>query len=161
MKYVPVPERFWPKVNKRSGTFGIDGTFPTECWEWIASVAKNGYGEFNINRRSHGSHRVAWELTVGPIPSGLWVLHQCDNRKCVNPDHLFLGTVTDNNKDKIKKGRSNRGEKHGHAKLTAKDVVDIRIKVDSGITQTAIAKIYGVDPSTISYICNNKTWSFV
>lgn len=89
-------KRFWPKTirDENSG-----------CWEWTAHIASNGYGRFGLNGKARDSHRVAWELSFGPIPNGLSVLHVCDNRRCVRPDHLFLGTQRDNMIDAVRKGR--------------------------------------------------------
>jgi hypothetical protein len=96
-------QRFWTKVNK----LARDG-----CWEWLGSAPKRpGYGRFNTGIKRAGNwvvinaHRYSWELHNGPVPKGLWVLHRCDNRVCIRPDHLFLGSVTDNNRDMIAKGR--------------------------------------------------------
>jgi hypothetical protein len=95
-----VEQRFWARVRKSDG-----------CWEWTGACFKcGGYGQFTIE---HGqqvrAHRHSWELHNGPIPKGLWVLHRCDNPKCVRPDHLFLGTCTDNARDMMAKGRG-RGQ---------------------------------------------------
>lgn len=76
-----------------------------DCWNWIGSIGKNGYGYFSKNSKAASAHRVSWEIHNGQIPDGLCVLHKCDNRKCVNPDHLFIGTYYDNIHDKINKGR--------------------------------------------------------
>lgn len=94
-----VAERFWAKVLKGEG-----------CWEWQGSKSKaGGYGYVHVggqvNRRPMKAHRLSWELHNGPIPHGLWVLHQCDNPPCVNPSHLFLGTRTDNMQNAASKGR--------------------------------------------------------
>lgn len=94
-------ERFWKKVQKTDW-----------CWIWTASFFTNGYGQFRHGSRTDGTrkldhaHRMAYRLEVGQIPEGMLVCHKCDNKKCVNPDHLFLGTSKDNTQDMIKKGRA-------------------------------------------------------
>lgn len=91
-------ERFWAKVRKSKG-----------CWEWTGAKQHNGYGFIHtgghVIRRPLRAHRASWELHYGPIPAGLWVLHRCDNPSCVRPDHLFLGSRSDNMKDCAAKGR--------------------------------------------------------
>lgn len=97
-------ERFWAKVNK-------DGPIPAHvpelgpCWVWTAALHRRGYGWFRFNGTPTLAHRVSWELTNGPIPDGLQVLHKCDNKPCERPDHFFLGTDADNMADKTAKGR--------------------------------------------------------
>ena len=93
-------ERFWEKVDK-SG----------DCWKWIAHLLK-GYGRFRLNNKTWSAHRVSWTLHYGEIPEGMCVLHRCDNPGCVNPEHLFLGTRTDNMKDRDQKGRGSNGNKY-------------------------------------------------
>lgn len=103
-------ERFWAKVNP-----------PDEngCMNW-KTHANQHYGQFHYKSKVCGAHRVSWELHFGPIPNDLYVLHKCDNTKCVNPSHLFLGTQKDNLQDAKKKGRMPKGEKHYRAKLKHK-----------------------------------------
>jgi hypothetical protein len=98
----PIAERFWPKVDK-SG----------ECWIWRGAKNRNGYGTFMLGEFQARAHRVAYELTYGPILDRLMVCHHCDNPPCCNPAHLFLGTVADNAADMVKKGRQARGDHHG------------------------------------------------
>lgn len=97
-KRKPLEERFWAKVAKSDS-----------CWNWTGSLAGSGYGYLHIGdkveRKPRTAHRVSWEIHNGPIPEGLWVLHKCDNRKCVNPEHLFIGDRVDNMRDCAAKGR--------------------------------------------------------
>jgi len=93
----PLAERFWEKVEKTDG-----------CWLWTSTLNTWGYGQFQIGRtKQYRAHRIAYELTYGPIPAGMHVCHHCDNPRCVRPDHLFLGTHLDNMRDRQAKGRYN------------------------------------------------------
>jgi hypothetical protein len=151
-----MPERFWSKVHKGDG-----------CWEWIAST-QGGYGQIKIRgRRSmERAHRISWVMHNGPIPPGLWVLHKCDNRLCVRPDHLFLGTQKENMADcaakKRIRGGAPVGELHFKARLTEAIVLDIRARwAAGGVEQKALAAEYGVHPATISNICRGRLWRHV
>jgi len=142
-------ERFWVKVDRRG---------PDECWEWRAYRNRDGYGSFSgKNRRLVGAHRVSYQLCCGADPGDLHVCHTCDNPGCVNPAHLFLGTHSDNMRDKESKrrGRHAKGESHWRAKLTEEDVLVIRASTDSTY---ALAKRYGVDPAVIGSAISGKTW---
>ena len=90
----PLLERFWNKVQVTDG-----------CWEWQEGLSTGGYGKFWVGNETVPAHRFAWEVSQGPIPDGLFVCHHCDNRKCVRPDHLWLGTSYDNMVDCVEKGR--------------------------------------------------------
>ena len=133
------------------------------CWEWIGSKGPKGYGRMREGARESrikGAHRVSWEIHNGEIPDGLCVLHKCDNPSCVNPNHLFLGTYADNNKDRDQKGRHRalRGQSNGFAKLTESQVR--RIKKDNR-TSIAVAADYGVSHSLIRRIRSGEVWNHV
>jgi hypothetical protein len=135
--------------------------FTLSCWEWNAAADGLGYGRWWFRDAVRLSHRVAWEITHGPIPDGLCVLHRCDNPKCVRPDHLFLGTQGDNIRDMHAKKRAKpaRGELSSRAKLTSEQVRDIwaRYTGKHG-EQTKLAKEYGVSSHQISMIVGGKSW---
>jgi hypothetical protein len=95
---VPVMDRFWAFVAQGDG-----------CWEWTGYIRPDGYGQFGVDRSIHErAHRMAYQLTAGPIPKGIDVCHRCDNPACVRPDHLFLGTRSDNMRDMVAKGRGRK-----------------------------------------------------
>lgn len=134
------------------------------CRIYTGGAVPRGYGVLSVNGRQRYAHRVSWELQNGPIPDGMHVLHSCDVPACINPDHLFLGTDADNVSDKMSKGRhvAAHGVRAGSAKLTEKDVCDIRgmyVRNSRQFGTTALGARYGVDPSTICTIVNRKTWS--
>ena len=140
----PGVERFWEKVDRGGG--------PAACWTWGASCDPKGYGQFNQgNHVCEGAHIIAWELTHGPIPAGLCVLHRCDNPPCVNPAHLFLGTIADNNADMMAKGRHARGSGHGNARLTEDGVMSARAMRREGRLYREIGAALGVSEATIRY----------
>jgi hypothetical protein len=147
--------RFWAKVDK-SG----------ECWLWLGGKAHRGHGRVKWGGRFRPAHRIAYELLVGPVPEGLCVLHNCpggDNPACVRPSHLWLGSKTDNNRDRDAKGRTahQKGSAHGLSKLTEDDVRLIRQRRADGATLTAIAAEFGVIFQNISLIVNRKAWRHV
>lgn len=159
-KYTPSPKdlrRFWSKVDKSAG--------PDGCWLWTGSKIPKGYGTIKWDGKNRRSHRVAWIIAFGVIPSGLFVCHKCDNPSCVNPRHLFLGTNQDNIDDRERKGRNRppRGEKHWKHKLTKEQVSEIRRCYGyygvGGKSSLELAKIFGVDPSTIQRIAKKETWT--
>lgn len=108
------------------------------------------------------AHRASWIMSHGGIPDGLCVLHRCDNRRCINIDHLFLGTKADNSRDMVSKGRSARGERQRCAKLTNGDVVFMRkIAAHGRFTKTDIARMFSVTQPQVGRICSRKHWAHV
>ena len=133
------------------------------CREWRASTVY-GYGQVRLvgkNNRYSRAHRAAYQLFVGPIPVGLCVCHKCDNRSCVNPEHLFLGTSQENTADKVAKGRQNHSENHGRAKLSREDVEAIRAAPRTHGSGVALAKKYGVTPQAIVLVRKRRNWTHV
>jgi hypothetical protein len=156
-------KRFWDKVE----ILGKD-----DCWEWKASL-RAGYGTIRINGIQESSHRVSWKIHHGNIPKGIFVCHSCDNKLCVNPNHLWLGTYLDNIRDMVNKKRNNpiwlwtknhpevfpRGEKARLAKLTNKDAYEIRkLFNDNKYNQTKLANIYKVSKWVIFRVVHNMSY---
>jgi len=136
-----------------------------ECWEWNASKIR-GYGSFQIHGKTKYSHILSYELFVGPVPKGLFVLHKCDNPPCVNPNHLFPGTQKQNMEDCAAKGRCERpelrGALHWCAKLEKEDVLAIRSMYAKGkYTQIQIAKLFEVSRQAVQMILYGNTWRHI
>ncbi len=168
----PVTDRFWAQV-----------AISEICWEWQGRHTDDGYGRTSLGGHHNiGAHCLAWELATGsPVPSGLDVLHTCDNPPCVRNDdeglyivngitlprrgHLFLGTHADNALDRQAKGRSKNiaqpGSQHFAAKLTEADIVEIRALSRSGLIAQAIADRFGVSRGHIAGILTGRTWTHV
>src|SRR6185437_3654391 len=117
----------------------------TKCWEWQGPIAKNGYGSAQLNSKTYIAHRLSYAAFRGEIPAKLQVCHTCDVRHCVNPAHLWLGTIPDNQRDKALKERANQ-------KLTAADVHEIRALRGSGLLQREIGALFGVSQEYISQV---------
>jgi hypothetical protein len=142
-------QRFWEKVNKTS-----------TCWWWTGARNNLGYGFIRRRPKTYSAHRLSWTFANGPIEDSLWVLHKCDNPSCVNPDHLFLGTHRDNERDKTEKGRAHRiGTRN--AKLTEEQVREIRVLSAAGLSQRKIASQFGVTQVTICNVQRGRSYSYV
>lgn len=144
---LPIEEHFWSLVEKTDS-----------CWLWVGSLGKNGYGRFR--RGKHYAHRYSYELAHGPISDDLVVCHSCDNPKCVNPAHLFLGTKKDNTQDMLSKRRHSHGEAHHSSKLTAEQVKEIR-SLHPALSYLQLSKRYGIGISSIHDIIKRVTWKEV
>lgn len=132
------------------------------CWEWIGTVTSHGYGHFKSKGKLYRAHRVSYTLFKGLIPHNKIVCHSCDNRKCVNPNHLWLGTNHDNSMDMVNKGRAvgNRikhylGDEHHNTKLTS-DKVKIIKQLSVTHSQRALAKMFGVHQGSIWNAIHNR-----
>lgn len=132
----------------------------SECWLWQRSMHVKGYGQIKKTgeRRQAYAHRIAFELANGPIPDGKQVCHTCDNPRCVNPKHLFVGTSADNHQDMKRKNRHLFGEKNGGAVLTEQQVREI-LALLSVVSQHELGRRYGVSQGTISKIACGQRWT--
>lgn len=134
----------------------------TECWHWIGTIDSVGYGRL-MHPKENKAHRISWIIHVGQIPKGMKILHRCDLRSCVNPDHLFLGSQSDNVKDMMNKKRNVakglNGELNPMAKLTSEDVEKMKnIRKSTAMSFNKIAKIMGISTMTVYRACTGKSW---
>jgi len=134
---------------------------PDGCWEWQRALSVTGYGTFRHHGKRHMAYRAAYQQAHGPIPKGAYVCHSCDNRKCVNPAHLFLSDHAGNMADMRAKGRHQMGERHARAKLTKEAVREIRAASAQGVENPELAKRFGVSKSTISSVVHRRYWRHV
>lgn len=158
-KRVPMPERLWPKLATETHE-RRPGIGP--CRIWTGHRGSNGYGRIGGREFSGGyvyTHRVAYELTYGPIPPGRHILHRCDNPPCCEPTHLFLGDQSSNNEDRDTKGRVRHGEGHTSARLTYEKVNRARtLHATGAISGRALAKMFGVSAATMSAALRGDSW---
>lgn len=139
--------------------YNIEIDYKTSCWNYVGKQ-KSRYPRVSYGKTKFQLHRLSWFLTFGEIPDGLYVCHKCDNTKCCNPDHLFLGTQFDNMQDMVNKGRNKdtSGSNNGRAKLSWKIVDEIRKAYSEGVHISDISKLYNLPMSTVSNVTRNKTW---
>ncbi len=155
LKYT-VLQRFWRSVDKDGP---VHPDLKTKCWVWIAGRFDDGYGIFSENYKRTVAHRKSWVLHFGEIPLETpFVLHRCDNRSCVNPAHLFLGTHLDNSNDKIAKGRNVVPVKL--TKEIARYCREVYIKGNFKFGSKGLAKKFSVDESTMRALIAGKTWKY-
>lgn len=154
---VSLTKRLWDKIEIKS---------KNECWEWQGSTTSFGYGHIGKggrNGKTIVSHRIVWELNYGEIPKGMKICHKCDNPKCCNPRHLFIGTQADNLKDCRDKGRAKGGSlpgiKNPNAKLTEDQVKEIRELYSRGnVYQRELANKYNITQTQVGLIIREKSW---
>jgi len=128
------------------------------CHWWTGYGLPSGYGQISAHGRTQSAHRISYELYNGDIPKGMLVLHECDNPSCVNPAHLFIGTQKENMDDMSSKERSLAGEKHPSSKLTAEQVIEIRL---SDLSQKKLAKKFNTSQARISQIIRRVAWAHI
>lgn len=150
-----LPIGFWEKVRRQRDD---------QCWPWLASTTRNGYGQVRADGRNQKAHRLSYTEARGEIPLGMVVMHTCDNRRCVNPNHLRLGTPRENNKDRDIKGRqvSKRGEAHGMSKLRenqAAEIVALRSEINRRVSDFAVR--FGVSKTTVRDLLAGRSWKWL
>jgi len=153
-KGLTAEDRFWKQVRKTKG-----------CWLWLGALS-GGYGHIRRvkNPVPIGAHRFSWELHKGNIPGGKLVLHSCDNPRCVNPGHVFLGSHADNKADAISKDRHARKGSHGMRKLTEKEALSIRRRYLPGVNQLQpgnglrLAEEFGITRGQVIKIAKGLAW---
>lgn len=152
---MPAPntvEHFWSHIEIKSAN---------ECWDWTKSKSPKGYGITGMYGKVFQAHRLAYTLSVGPIPDGLLILHSCHNPSCCNPNHLRPGTANDNTQDMVQAGRAMDGEK-STAKLTNSQVLEMRALFETGnYSQEELAGRFGVGRQNVSCIVRYKTWKHI
>jgi hypothetical protein len=153
------PEDFWERTDRDSGQ-NWNGT---PCWIFTSGETIQGYKRISFRGRKVRVHRLAYELTFGAIPPGMFVLHHCDHPLCVNPEHLFLGTTADNSHDMVSKNRQASGSRHHAAKLNETKVAEIRQLYVSGQfpkchSVSILAKMFGVHKETVRDVVQYRRW---
>jgi hypothetical protein len=138
------------------------GPLATPCWRWRRALDTRGYGVVMWRSKLQRAHRISWELHRGKIPAGKWVLHQCDVKICVNPEHLYLGTIAENSRDAVQRNRyqpnPNFGSKNHNSKLTERQVVEMLRLRKQGWLHRELGEKFGVNSETAARICRREGW---
>lgn len=156
----PLEERFWEKVDRRR---------QNECWHWLGTMNKGtGYGCIRVGsmkdgtRRNVDAHRLSCEMAHGPIPKGMFAAHHCDDRRCVNPAHLYIATPAQNTADMQERNPFKRvcltGERHPNSKLTLEQVLAIKLSAER---PSVLARRYGITMTHVGYLRSGKSWRHV
>ncbi|MEJ7932584.1 HNH endonuclease [Ramlibacter sp. AN1015] len=158
-------------IDLLSRLIGSSCATESGCREWMLTVNRGGYGKTKVKGRTMGAHRAMWIAARGPIPTGMLVCHTCDNPRCINIEHLFLGTPKDNMADKMAKGRYGGGPKtwrrphfgegHHKAKLTKEKALQIKLLLASGVPRSAVAEQLGLAQHLIYDVSAGRTWRHV
>lgn len=146
---IPIADRFWESV---------DAGAPDDCWPWLGFIEPQGYGRTSISHRNIGAHRVSYMLANGPIPDGQVVRHSCDNRACVNPAHLLVGTQGDNVRDAVARDRIAHGTRVWNAVLDESTVREIRRLRRAGWATAGIARHLGFNDQAVRDVVSGRTW---
>lgn len=155
--------RLLAKINKE----GIQQPhMATRCWKWSGTKDPKGYGKILYNKKIIGAHRLSYILHISEIPDNIYVCHKCDNPECCNPEHLIAGTQSENIQDMVNKNRQRKnydinGENNPAAKLTAKQVLEIRNLAQQKIKRKTIAQTFGVSLALIEKIISRSVWNHI
>jgi hypothetical protein len=152
--------RFWNRVDKEGPIHSVCG----QCWQWLGGKFASGYGVFWADNKTMKAHRYSWIFHFGPIPEDKILLHSCDNKLCVNPEHLSIGTYADNIADMVSKNRHPKGEGNGQSKLTEEIITEIRAcyrRYSRNSNSIVLAKRFGVTPGRIMAIVKRKSWKHI
>jgi hypothetical protein len=151
---LPWNTRLWTHVTKTD-----------TCWYWTGALDRDGYGRLtdysSPKPKPVHAHRLSWTLHRGPVPAGLCVLHKCDVRNCVRPDHLFLGTSADNTADMVAKGRHRKGAQINTCKMTEDQVRELLKLTQQGVPQIELARRYGIDRNSVYRIQTRQNWKHI
>jgi len=152
---IGLEKRFWKYTDRRSSS---------ECWNWTGPLLNSGYSQLGVGSESNGTravrmgHRISWLIHFGEVPEEKMVLHKCDNRKCVNPNHLYLGTHKENMQDAYNRMTMSRGEQHHNAKLTKEKVIELRNRYADGESIRSLSRSFKLDRATVKAAAIRKTW---